>query len=385
MKKNHLAPLMFVLLALSACNKQPPINPVSENETPYVWKAPATLTGNPEQDLQTLATFTDLPFDPEAAKKSSVVILPANSTDGLAAAVQAAGPNGIVVVKSGDHYETGSVVISQRINIIGESGAVIHSGVQNVLNVPYLEPAIHLLNAGKSVVAGLQFSPTAGPQDGGTVFLVENSDQVHIALNQMTGFEFGIVLEQSEKNWLTGNHIVSSNLWQTVGIECHGIIIINGEKAKVRYNNISGSFFGVWACDGQGLYKDNYTHDNYLGLILCKVPANAIPLPGGQAVGAQFSANHWTVTKNYSNDNLNVGYLVIDGANNNTLTNNQASGNGDYDIELVGDSYRFGFLTPFSFDNTVNDAGANLKIKDCGTNNTVNGGVIVDIVADPCY
>mgnify|MGYP001164665156 CR=1 FL=1 len=386
MKTINTLPLLLALWALVACNQQMPIDPVSEKETPSVWKAPATMTGNPEQDLQTLAAFTDLPYDPEAGKNAAFVILPANSTDGLAAAVQAAGTNGIVLVKAGNHYETGSVVISQRINIIGEPGAVIHSGVQNLLSVPYLQPAIHLLNASKSVVAGLEFRPTAGPQDGGTVFLVENSDQVHIALNQMTGFSFGVVLEQSDKNWITGNQIVTAIRWQTLGIaDFVGVLVINGKNTKVRYNDLSSAFLGAFTCDGPGLFKDNFMHDNFLGLILCKVQPNTYTLPGGQQVGAQFAGNHWIVAKNHTYDNLNVGFLVVDGANNNTLVNNHGSGNGDYDIELVGDSYRFGFLTPFSFDNTVNTAGKNLKIKDCGTNNTINGGVLVDIVADPCF
>jgi hypothetical protein len=56
-------------------------------------------------------------------------------------------------------------------------------------------------------------------------------------------------------------------------------------------------------------------------------------------------------------------------------------------MELVGDSYRFGFLTPTSYENTVK-AGSNnddLVIKDCGVDNSVTGGDQVDIDLDPCF
>lgn len=374
-----------LLCFLMACQPSTTIDPVITKENkPFQWNPPATLQGNVEQDLTTLASFTSVSFNPSTAKNGSVVYVPANSNDALEAAVLAAGPNGTVVVETGDHYESSSVVVSHRINILGEPGAVIHSGVQNLLNISTLDPAIHLNGAGQSVVAGLEFLPTAGAQDGGTVFLVENSDLVHIALNKMTGFEFGVLIEQSDNVFLTGNEIISSTLWATVGLECHGIVVINGEKAKIRYNNISSSFFGVWACDGKGLYQENYTHSNYLGLILCNVPANAFPLPSGQLTGSANPANHWQVIKNQSDNNFNVGYLVIDNANNNTLNNNKASGNGDYDIELTADTYRFGFLTPASYDNTVNDAGNGLTIKDCGNNNVVNGGNQINTTSDPC-
>ena len=54
-------------------------------------------------------------------------------------------------------------------------------------------------------------------------------------------------------------------------------------------------------------------------------------------------------------------------------------------MELTTDSYRFGFLTPMSYDNTVN-AGSfqNIRIKDCGRNNKITGGIKVNTTTDPC-
>ncbi len=83
--------------------------------------------------------------------------------------------------------------------------------------------------------------------------------------------------------------------------------------------------------------------------------------------------------------NFDAGYLVIDGANNNFLKDNNASNNGTYDIELTGDTFRFGFHTSKSFENKV-VAGKfqNIRIKNCGENNTVKGGQLVDNSVDPC-
>ena len=55
-------------------------------------------------------------------------------------------------------------------------------------------------------------------------------------------------------------------------------------------------------------------------------------------------------------------------------------------MELTGDTGRFGFLAPTSFDNFV-DARSyqDLMIKDCGTNNVVNGGVQIDTGVDACF
>ena len=77
--------------------------------------------------------------------------------------------------------------------------------------------------------------------------------------------------------------------------------------------------------------------------------------------------------------------LVSDGANDNYLANNAAFGNAVYDIELAGDSLRFGFFTPTSFGNVVAvGRNSSAKVKDCGEANIVNG-VTVDNDADPCF
>jgi hypothetical protein len=165
----------------------------------------------------------------------------------------------------------------------------------------------------------------------------------------------------------------------------NGIVIVNAERASLLANEVAGYSFGIWPCDKMGSLFFNHVYDNYIGIILCKVPAGSYLLPSGKAVGADFSGEQWVLRWNDSHDNLDAGYLVIDGANHNFLANNAAASNGTYDIELVGDSYRFGFLTPFSFENTVIAASPSHTVKDCGVDNTVIGGTQIDTTQDPCF
>ena len=78
---------------------------------------------------------------------------------------------------------------------------------------------------------------------------------------------------------------------------------------------------------------------------------------------------------------------MIDGANNNVLITNEGSGNVLYNIELAGDSNRFGFFTPSSFKNLfVAGSQKGLVVKNCGSNNVIIGKVnLVDHNADPCF
>jgi len=90
-------------------------------------------------------------------------------------------------------------------------------------------------------------------------------------------------------------------------------------------------------------------------------PPGSYLLPDGTSIGAQYSAMNWSVRNNVSNNNFTTGYLVIDGSNNNFLTNNDAANNGTYNYEIVGDSYRFGFLVPSTFDSHLTSFSYNSK------------------------
>lgn len=323
--------------------------------------------------------------DPAVSNRGTVTV-PAGSVDALAAAIALAGPGGTVVLASGQHTESGTVTIGHKINLQGNSGAILTVNTAPGPTGYEIEPALHVLKAAGTTITGIDLR-TPGAATGGTGILIERSDRVSVENCSIDNHQFSILVEKSNNCNLRENTITSTTAWQTGGVpEAHGIVVINGENAKISGNDVSNAFFGIWACDKNGHYTHNNTHHNYIGLILCKVPADALTLPDGTTTGAHLSATNCKVLDSNSHDNLDAGYLVIDGARANVLLSNNAGNNGTYDIELVGDSYRFGFFTPTSKNNLVKCGPYNgLSVKDCGMGNVVIGGVQVDTNLDPCF
>jgi hypothetical protein len=113
------------------------------------------------------------------------------------------------------------------------------------------------------------------------------------------------------------------------------------------------------------------------------VPEGGYVGPNGNGIFAGDSGNRWLLALNKSSDNLYGGIVVIDGAHHNTLLANSGSGNGAYDVDLVGNTERFSFFTPTSFINWVYSFKDQI-IKNCGEGNKVIGGNQVDTTVDPC-
>ena len=303
----------------------------------------------------------------------------------LSQAVTDACDYGIIYLEEGVHSQTELLMINKPVKIIGAAGAVLQLSPEAIYpeesGATAMNPAIHVQNTRDFLIQDLTIESTT---EAGQAILFENSMRCAIMRNTFTGFQFSGVMEKSDQTVIMYNTITTSSIWQAGETNAHAIINMNGKSCYIADNNISNSTFGVWACDSWGVFENNTTNGNYIGLILCNVPMGII-MPSGELTGSLQPANYWKVRNNTSGNNLNTGYLVIDGASNNILTNNAAENNGAYDIELVGDSERFGFFTPSSSSNSV-DASAypNMNIKDCGHGNSVSGGVMVDNSGDPC-
>jgi hypothetical protein len=248
-----------------------------------------------------------------------------------------------------------------------------------------LDPAIHFSGVtGKVVVWGLEI--VSASAIGGVAILIEDCPNVVIGENVIRDFQIGIFAHHGNDARIYGNTIIASAAWQTGEIpESGGIIIANGDNVGMMRNDISFGLFGVFGADTGGLYAQNETHDGYIGLIMCKLPSENYFLPSNEDAGSENSGNHYFIRKNRSTNNLGEGFLVIDGSNNNVLIDNDASGNGTYDFELAGDSYRFGFFTPACYENVAIIGSHSLVVKDCGNDNVVVGGSLVDNSLDPCY
>ncbi len=375
MKHKTFILMLLTLIFGPGCNREAPVKPEGSIAIDQ-----ETLDA---QELELLiAKHSETAVAQE--KRGRTVRLPAGSHDGLAAAIAAAGEEGTVKVKAGLHTESQTVTIAHEVKIIGEPGALFEFDTEPLPPAGEIDPALHIKNADDVVIWNLEIRPKGSI--GGTAILVEDSEDAIIGRNIMREHQFSVMLEGGDKVEIYKNTIVASSGWQTGNPpEVHGIVVINGKSVEAEKNDISNALFGLWACDENGEAERNTFHENFIGLILCKVPENAFPLPGGKSAGSALAATAWKAEGNNSTGNFDAGYLVIDGANNNRLEDNNASNNGTYDIELTGDTYRFGFLTPKSFENKVMVGRyQNLKIKDCGENNTVIGGQVVDNTLDPC-
>ena len=380
MKKITLSALLLAasMLAFFSCSKEqavPITTTTSEvdfqkvkNDIRQSWETIRNVQGIKDMDLETRA--------------GQFIVVPAGSNNALVKAITDAGEGGIVYLRAGLHTETSNITIKQRVVLIGENGAVLKiKSKTNPTPTETTSAALHVQNAPRTLIQNIDIQPIEG--NGGAAILMENSHQSAMMFCTVSKHQYGLMVEKSDQLTIMKNKITVADGWQTGALAtAFGITIINGTSAYVADNVVSNAIFGIWACDRYGTCIRNSATGNLIGIILCNVPKEVI-LPSGEVTGSKFPGANWKVRDNISTDNFDAGYLVIDGANNNILENNQAARNGTYDIELTGDTYRFGFLTPLSRNNTVR-ALAGQIVKNCGVNYTVIGGNLVNNATDPC-
>jgi len=247
-----------------------------------------------------------------------------------------------------------------------------------------VNPALHVSGTSGVTIKGLELRPH-GEGDGNTAILIQNAADTLVEANFIRRFQYGVILQHAYRTEISRNTIAVSGLWRTGAVpDAEGVMNINGTGTNIHDNRISNAVFGIFASDAGGRIFGNTLTNSAVGLILCKVPYGALEI-ADEYEGANATATGWIVSQNYASGNQ-WGYLVIDEAHANSLWNNAGAGNLLYDVELAGDSMRFGFLTPKSHDNAVViGAFRDMKVKNCGANNTVSGGTLVDTSVDPCF
>jgi nitrous oxidase accessory protein NosD len=376
--------ILFAALLMSSCQKDLDLQDASGAK-----QADESTYFTPSASY--LASLDALGRKPELSTRSANcywIDIPAGSTNALAQAVNDACAGGVIYLKSGVHTENNALTITKSVHIIGETGAVLKlktalSPLDTAAGVIRLKPFLHFFNAPRSSVQDIDIQ--ALNTEGGSAVLFENSNESAVMRCKFTKFQWSIWIEKSDRMCIMRNTIVSTSAWQTDPLlEAEGITIENGKSCYVADNDVSNSVFGIWPCDRYGTCERNYLHGNLMGIVLCNVPP-AYVVPSGRVSGSLTPGNSWKTRNNKSTDNAAIGILVIDGANNNIVENNELARNGAYDIELTTNTYRFGFLTPLAYNNTVNAGNyPNIRIKDCGQNNQITGGIRVNTTTDPC-
>ena len=384
----NLTLLLFISILFITCQKEDHLQaPVNKNDLqPKTFKSPDDVfsflsTEIPEvytqAEISRIKSMLEEPKTDDFKRSGNTVELPAGSVDALQAAVDEAGPGGTVLVKAGEHTENGLVTIGHRINLVGETGAIINvnNAVEDLFDLEFqFAYGIRIANADRTVIKGINF--TTDQEASGMALYIDHSDRVYVHNNTFSKFLYTIQINYGNNTSIRSNSI-SSEIAGALGI-----VISNGRHSSIIDNTVSGMQFGIWACDKGGLSWGNTTTSCIYGQILCKVPAGYYDYDGN-LLAAEDSGNHWLVAKNTSSNNLYAGIVAIDGAHDNVILANTGSGNAAYDVDLVGPTERFGFFTPTSFKNRVYSY-SDQTIKDCGEDNRVTGGIQIDTNLDAC-
>lgn len=371
MKANYFVGLLLLILLVGACDQAPV---ASSEESLNIENEAAAIKDVLDHAPANLAAHL---------KGRSVVHVPAGSVDALAHAIKKAGDRGVVVLEKGAHYESATVRIHKSVFLIGEKGATLYVDTAPSPD-PFsnLNPAIYIKDANNVLIERLHILPTG--EIGGTAIMVSNSPRVVLAGNKIRAHQFGIILGSGNHVIIENNTIEGSDAWRTGALRLvHGIVTTNGDRTKIRKNRISNTFFGIFVSGSYGQMEGNHVSNSLTAYVLCKMPAGLGNTPEGMSLASLGTATEWRVSHNKAIENLNTGFLVIDGATKNPLRDNLTRSNGVYDYELAGETSRFGFPAPATKYNTLYAKDGDV-VKECGISNTVIGGDLVDTVADPC-
>ena len=373
------AALLAAVMFAASCSRQAPLSP-ADTPDDAVTTVDLSVLRHIEMALRPPVTE-----GADAERRGRVVYVPAGSDDALAGAIATAGAHGAVVLRAGVHHESGPVEIATPVTLFGETGAVLESHIPTwPVASPTIQAALWVHTPGFAM-RGIEMRPEGGI--GGTAILLDHAPGAAVFQNNLHDYQYGVLIEGSDRTRIFDNRISATPAWLSDPNvpEAHGIVNINGVGTIVARNTVTNALFGIWACDRNGLAFGNQTSGNLIGLILCKVPLGSYPLPGGAVAGAQFSATSWLAQSNVSFGNFATGLLIIDGANGNHVVSNDSHDNGGYAVEFTADTFRFGFLTPASFNNVfVAGAFPNIQVKDCGNGNRILGGKLVDNTLEPC-
>jgi parallel beta-helix repeat protein len=353
---------------------------------------PAPVTVRSAALLYSLAAAVVAPQPARAA--ATTVELPAGSVNGLAAAISQAGSGGTVVLKSGLHKESGSVVVTIPVSIAGEAGAILESATPAVFPSTFpitITAALQFKGAPGATVRGVWFQPPLGTV-GCAAVLLEDSPGAQVLNNRMTQLQYGVVVQRGDNTVIRGNTINLATNWDldpsdpAYLIDAVGVMVLAAPHAQVTGNQVSSAIMGIAASGAAAEVTGNTTTGNLMGIVLCSTPDGLYRFSGNsQTAGPPIA---WYAHDNTVHNNL-WGFMVTDRANNNLVVNNDASGNSVYDVELTGDTKRFAPLIPLApaaYNNLVL-AGPykGLVIKDCGRDNQIVGEVkLVDHSVDPC-
>ena len=248
--KLSLGSLLMGLFLFTACQKEES-NPIAQINT-----EDEALMRSIEQTIDQADKELEYDYHHPAVLQDdnlgfrSTVYLPAGSQDGLAAAIAQAGINGKVIVRSGDHYESGTVMITNSVQLEGENGARLLFENASATNGPntVIVPAIHVKNCNFTKIRNLTIEPQG--DTGSNAIFLENARFTRIEKNVIKNFVNSVWFsDRSERGSIYDNEFVydvegSSGNW--------GLTIESGSTVNIKGNYASGYAVGIFVSDRNG-------------------------------------------------------------------------------------------------------------------------------------
>ena len=207
MRKSILFACLFgaIAIAVFSCSKDNTTQTTNTNSVVDIQKVRQDI----KNALQQIQTVQGVDMNVETRAAGQFIVVPAGSNNALAQALQDAGEGGIVYLRSGLHTETSGIVISKRVILIGETGAVLKIkstvGLPDANGVVPINAAIHVLNAPQTNIQNIEIQPVDA--DGGDAVLFENSSFSSSMFNTFKQFQFSLVVEKSDQMTLIGNKV----------------------------------------------------------------------------------------------------------------------------------------------------------------------------------
>jgi hypothetical protein len=320
-------------------------------------------------------------------RSGTFIVVPANSQNTLAQAIQSAGVGGTVFLEPGLHTESTPITIKTPVTLIGEEGTILKIKVQSatletatIPNIMPIYPALHVMNAPQTVLINIEFQPF--DQEGGTAILFQNTPMGGAISCSFKNFQNTVVVESAPKSTFINNRIIASPQSKKEPGLHTGFMIINGQNTYIGDNQVELCKDAIFVSDKYGTVTRNILRDNNVGVSLSSVYPNSMRLPNNYLTGSLYPAYSYQVNNNLVTG-VQVAYMLSNAANTNYFTNNQSTNCTSYDFELLGNTNRTGFYMPETFNNRI-AAQQSQKIKDCGNLNTIYGGTLINKSADPC-
>ncbi len=355
--------------------------------------------------ISTLCCFFFLLLISCSKEDLKTIYVDAGSVDALEQAIEDAGEDGVVILRAGEHHESEGIEIDCVAKIQGEDGAILifdtKPTADSLKKEDVREISLDIYNCPGLIIENIEFRVKDEIMGGGSAIFIDNSDDVIVRNCKFFNHQYTITVQESDRVKIEDNIIESSELWKNPaikGFKCKGVLVINGEEAELRRNTISKGLVGAHLSDINGIFEDNNSSFNHIGILPCSVPDSSGLSPRMASLGAEVPSEDWIIQNNTFEHNAWFGILIYDGAKRCTLINNNVNNSGaglpreawpgvtGADIEIGTVSEAFGFVAPKTEGNYI-EVGAypNVRIKDCGEGSTiVGGGIILDPAVNPC-